>query len=242
MDMKKKNYDLLKRFSEELGFGLFGVAEFSAQGLPRAVCMAAGLSDAVLEDIPDHPTRPYFHHYKTVNMFLDQSAYRMAMAIQQKGYKAFPVAASQILDWEKQTGLLSHKHVAVLAGLGWIGRNNLLVNRAIGARLRLVTVLTDMPLKADKPVKDGCGSCRACMAACPAGAIKDDAKDFDHQGCFAKLKEFLTLRYTEQFVCGVCAKACKGRTAQAGGGATARAGRRAQARAGATPIRGRRAR
>jgi len=45
----------------------------------------------------------------------------------------------------------------VLAGLGWIGRNNLLVNEELGSQFRLASVLTNMPLKIDKPVKNGCG-------------------------------------------------------------------------------------
>jgi Fe-S cluster assembly protein SufD len=93
---------------------------------------------------------------------------------------------------------------------GGLIRNNLLVNRKLGAGLRLATVLTDLPLIADKPVEDSCGECRRCMALCPAKAIKERPEDFDHQGCFAKLKEFQKLRYTDQYICGVCIKACAG--------------------------------
>ena len=221
--MKKTNYSQLQKFCAGLGLDLFGVADVTtlrdefalsketAGKLPYAVCVAARLSRALLADIPDHPTRPYFHHYKTANMFLDQAAYRIAAFIEKKGHAAFPVAASQILDWEKQTALLSHKHVARQAGLGWIGRNNLLVNKQLGSGLRLATILTDMPLAADSPSRDSCGSCRGCMAACPAQAIKEKPEDFDHQACFAKLKEFQKLRYTDQYICGVCARACAGK-------------------------------
>jgi epoxyqueuosine reductase len=220
--MKKENYAQLKKFCTGLGLDLFGVADVTsvrqgftlapktAEKFPYAVCIGAALSRAVLDDIEDHPTRPYFHHYKTANMFLDQAAYRIAAFIEKKGYSAFPVAASQILDWEKQTGLLSHKHVAALAGLGWLGRNNLLINKKLGSGLRLATVLIDMPLAADSPVKTGCGSCRRCIVVCPAKAIKEKPEEFDHQACFAKLKEFQKLRYTEQYICGVCARACEG--------------------------------
>ena len=208
--MKEKNKTALKKFCSGLGVDLFGVAPAEGK-FPFAICIGAGLSGALVGEIADHPTRPYFHHYKTVNMFLDQSAYRIVQFIQQKGYNAFPVAASQILDWEKQTGLLSHKHAAVKAGIGWIGRNNLLVNKRLGARVRLATVLTDMPLKPDRPVKEDCGTCMRCVAVCPAKAIKAKPADFDHLGCYAKLKEFQKLRYSEQLICGVCVNACAGR-------------------------------
>ena len=94
------------------------------------------------------------------------------------------------MDWQKQQGHLSHKHVAVLAGLGWLGRNNLLVNPQFGAQLRLVTLLTDLPLDADQPLREDCGDCVACIESCPAKAIKKDIKDFAHETCFTKLKEF----------------------------------------------------
>jgi epoxyqueuosine reductase len=226
--MKKKNYDQLRKFCSDLGLDLFGVADITgvrseftlskaaAEKFPFAVCVGAALSRGVFEDINDHPTRPYFHHYKTANMFLDQAAFRIAAYIEKKGYAAFPVAASQILDWEKQTGLLSHKHVARLAGLGWIGRNNLLVNKKLGSRFRIATILTDLPLSADTPVSDSCGACRCCISVCPAGAIKEKPEDFDHQACFDKLKEFQKLRYTEQYICGVCIRACAGKSATRG--------------------------
>jgi epoxyqueuosine reductase QueG len=107
--------------------------------------------------------------------------------------------------------MLSHKKVAYLAGLGWIGRNNLLVNERLGARFRLSCVLTDMPLEADRPVESGCGACRACVESCPCRAIGETPSDFDHRKCFAQLKEFQKKRYVEQFICGVCVRACGGK-------------------------------
>lgn len=221
--MENKNYSLVKKFCAGLGLDLFGVADViplhdsfalskeTAAKFPFAVCVGARLSRALLADIPDHPTRPYFHHYKTANMFLDQASYRIAAFIEKKGHAAFPVAASQILDWEKQTALLSHKHVAQRAGIGWIGRNNLLVNKELGSGLRLATILTDMPLAVDRPAENACGACHRCVVVCPAKAIKERPEDFDHQACFAKLKEFQKLRYTDQYICGVCARACAGK-------------------------------
>lgn len=221
--MDNIHYAPLKQFCLDLGLDLFGVADVTgirheftlspetAEKFSRAVCIGAGLSRAVLDDIGDHPTRAYFHHYKTANAFLDQSAYKLARQIEKKGFAAFPVAASQILDWQKQTALLSHKKIGVMAGLGWLGRNNLLVNRELGSAFRLATVLTDMPLSCDSPTGDSCGECRSCMVSCPAQAIKENPADFDHQGCFAKLKEFQKLRYVDQFICGVCCKSCRGK-------------------------------
>jgi epoxyqueuosine reductase len=219
---KAANYQGLKGLTLELGFDLFGVADVTAMrgdfllepetggrfGL--AVSLGKRLSGAVLDDIGDHPTQIYFHHYRQMNFFLDRGALLIADHIQKQGFESLAIAASQIIDWDKQRAHLSHKHVARAAGLGWFGRNNLLVNPELGARFRLVTVLTDMPLEPDAPLGSGCGPCRACVAACPASAIKDTREAFDHLACFEKLKEFRKKGYTTQFICGICVRDCRG--------------------------------
>jgi len=177
----------------------------------KAVCLGLSLSGAVLEEVESAPTRLYFHHYKTVNAALDQIALKVAHYIQGKGFLSLPIPASQIVDWQKQTAHLSHKQVALLAGLGWIGKNNLLVNPSFGAQLRLVSILTDMPLRVDKPLTDGCSNCRACVELCPCNAIKNTSAEFDHIKCFEKLKEFQKQRLVDQYICGVCVRTCRGK-------------------------------
>ena len=214
------NYLALKKFSFASGADLFGVADVEGvkhefllsdtgvKKVKRAVCLAVRLSQGVLEEIKDAPNQLYFYHYKTANTFTDQLAFKVAAFIQRKGFIAIPIPASQIIDWKLQKAHLSHKKVGQLAGLGWIGRNNLLVNKELGSQFRLATILTDMPLKADKPAKDDCAACRLCLKLCPAGAIKESPEDFDHAKCFEKLKEFQRHRKVDQYVCGVCVTAC----------------------------------
>lgn len=221
---KNKSYLCLKKFCLEQGADLFGVADIKEikkdfalvpvvlEKLDKAICLGVGLSKAVLEEISNAPTRLYFHHYKTANVFLDQMAFNIGRYIQKKGYLALPIPASQILDWQNQKAHLSHKHLGALAGLGWIGRNNLLVNKELGSRSRLVTILTDMPLKTDKAGKNDCGHCRHCVEACPAQAIKGNPDEFEHLKCFEKLKEFQRQRLVDQYICGVCVNACWGRS------------------------------
>jgi epoxyqueuosine reductase QueG len=142
-------------------------------------------------------------------MLLDQAALQVANYLQRKGYQALPVPASQILDWQNQKAHLSHKKIGYLAGLGWIGRNNLLVNKKFGCQFRLVTILTDMPLKTDRATKEDCGNCRICIKMCPAVAIQENSRDFDHIRCFEKLKEFQKQHLVDQYICGVCVSACR---------------------------------
>lgn len=118
-------------------------------GLPFAVSMTIRLSDAVVEEIAEEPTYTYFHHYRTVNAFLDQLALKAGLYLQEKGARYIAVAASQSVPaapGSKATpfdGRYSHKKAAGLAGLGAMGRSNLFLHREWGPRVRLVTVFTD---------------------------------------------------------------------------------------------------
>jgi len=217
---KSKNYLAFKKISQKEGIDLFGVADISGikdefkispktlQNLDKAVCLGVRLSAAILSEIEELPTKLYFHHYKIVNSFLDQVALKLCNIIQKKGYSALAIPATQIIDWEKNTAHLSHRRLGVLAGLGWIGRNNLLVNEKLGSQFRLVTVLTDLDLEPDKPLSKDCGTCKLCIDVCPVGAIKEKKEDFEHTKCFEKLKEFQMQRIADQYVCGICVRAC----------------------------------
>ena len=217
------NYLRLKRFSTSQGASLFGVADISGvkgdfalspdltKKLSRAVCLGVGLSSLVLSEIREEPTKLYFHHYRTANMFLDQLAFNVSRWIKSRGSHAVPIPASQIIDWELQKAHLSHKKIGHLAGIGWIGRNNLLVSKKFGAQFRMATVLTDMRLKVDNPVRDDCGQCFLCVEACPVKAIRKSSADFKHLDCFEKLKSFQRQNIVGQFICGICVKACGGK-------------------------------
>lgn len=63
------------------------------------------------------------------------------------------------------------KPLAAKAGLGWIGKHTLLLNRHAGSWFFLGELLTDLPLPVDTPVSNHCGSCSACMQVCPTRAI-----------------------------------------------------------------------
>jgi epoxyqueuosine reductase QueG len=224
MNEQERNRLLLKEKAESLGITLCGVAALNTLNLdlldlppdtgekfPFGISLGLKLSDAVLEGIIDQPTRLYFHHYRQANNLLDSTAFKIASLIETMRYRALSIAASQVIDWQNQRGHLSHKKVAVGGGLGWLGRNNLLVTREFGARVRLVTILTDLPLIPDTPIGDGCGDCRACIPSCPAGTIKERPEDFDHRRCYEQLRHFKEKVNLGHFICGICVKACKGK-------------------------------
>jgi len=72
----------------------------------------------------------------------------------------------------KLYSLFNHKMAATSAGLGWIGKNGLLINPEYGPRLSLATVLTNAPLRPDVPIEHcSCEECVLCIEYCPSQAI-----------------------------------------------------------------------
>ncbi|UCE06437.1 MAG: epoxyqueuosine reductase [bacterium] len=180
------------------------------EGLTHAISLAVPLSEAVLNGVVDQPTLLYKWHYRQANIQLDRLAFLLSIRIQEAGYGALPIAASQVIDWRKQIGHVSHRHIAVQAGLGWLGRNNLLVTKIYGAHLRLVTILTNLPLPEGEVQKFQCGECYDCVHACPVNAIGNQPSKHDFQKCFELLDYFCKKKNMNLHICGICVKACKG--------------------------------
>jgi epoxyqueuosine reductase QueG len=227
----KDNAEKLKTLSIQWGASLFGVADLHSyerelillppiviEQLPFGISVGYHLSDAILDGIENQPTPIYFHHYQRANILLDTLSLILTSMIQDLGWQAIPIPASQIVDWKNQRGHLSHKHVAKAAGLGWMGRNNLLVSEEFGSRIRLVTILTNFPLITNSPSSGDCGSCRACLSVCPAGAIQEYQENFDHLRCYEQLRTFAKNLHFSHNICGICVKACKGFKGSSGQG------------------------
>ncbi|MCK4260251.1 MAG: tRNA epoxyqueuosine(34) reductase QueG [Halanaerobiales bacterium] len=83
--------------------------------------------------------------------------------------KSYPEVKAEIYV---DTGPLIDRAVAYRAGLGFIGKNSALIHPEYGSFLALGEILINIPLKADQPMKNGCGECALCIKACPQQAIK----------------------------------------------------------------------
>ena len=211
----------IKELAISLGADLVGFCKLSTPPvleLPThayAVSIGVKLTDSILKTIENAPSFVYFQHYRTANTLLDQIAFRLAREIEKLGYGALPVAASQSLGKNNPyRGVLPHKTAAVLSGLGFVGKSGLFLSTEYGSKVRLATVLTDLPLESELPLmENGCGDCKICQQACPAGAIygtpptTDGERNFDAEKCSKYMKEHFQ-DIGRGSVCGVCIKVC----------------------------------
>ena len=187
-------------------------------GYPRAVSIAVRLSDPMIDAIDKQPTPLYSSHYSRVNALLDDLAIRATNLLQATGARSVPIPASLILDSEKWTSFISHKAVAIAAGIGWQGKSLLVVSPEFGPRLRLVTILTNADLDPDTPLKNRCGKCNQCKDHCPAGAILGANTDshyatrseaIDLNRCVYQVRDvFGKLPNTAPLICGICIRVC----------------------------------
>ena len=212
----------LEKILKEAGADLVGFSSLGENRSPEhpeygyAVAIVRKLSRAVIKTINGAPTMEYFQHYRATNARLDSIALDAVSFIENAGYLALPVAASQSTPDKKDEyrGIFPHKTGAVLSGLGFIGKNGLLITE-YGSAVRLASVLTDMPLSAQKEIKPClCGDCQICKNACPAGAITGElyvngaerSTIFDAKKCSEHMKTYKNIG--RGAVCGICISVC----------------------------------
>jgi epoxyqueuosine reductase len=223
----------IKKLVEAENADFFGVADLSLahdaireQGgplvakYPRSISIGIRLLDILVDELPNRHERAvalnYRHHaYDIINRRLDLIASPVSSLLQDEGYDAYPVPASERYDDERICAVFSHKLAANLAGLGWIGKSCLLVTPEAGPRVRWVTVLTDAPLKATgSPMEVQCGDCQDCVDICPPSAFtgrafsKEEPREmrYDARKCEKYFED--TEKTIGLAVCGLCLYVC----------------------------------
>jgi Fe-S-cluster-containing hydrogenase component 2 len=123
-------------------------------------------------------------------------ARRIARALGELGFRAVNPAAGFPMEMDRfpgKTWVVSHKPIAVAAGLGAMGIHRNVIHPRFGNFVLLGTVVTDVPLSDQMQPLDfnPCLECKLCVAACPVGAISPDGR-FDFSACYThNYREFM---------------------------------------------------
>jgi epoxyqueuosine reductase len=221
--MNTLNEEILS-FLKSNGASLAGFADLkeiestARDGFPSGISFAVALNPQVMSAIKAGPTAEYYAEYNRVNDFLDTLGQKTAQYLMDKGYKAKARLATFEEDKANLSAKLPHKTAATRAGLGWIGKCNLLITKKYGSAVRLTTVLTDAPIVAGQPVNVSlCAHCTRCVDACPSKALTGKNWEagmprealVDVFTCLEKARSLSKKSFGEQVsVCGLCIVAC----------------------------------
>jgi epoxyqueuosine reductase len=211
--------ELLSKGAALVGFAdMSEVASPARNDLPRAVSIAVALDPDVAASIKNGPHQAYYREYARANALLAELSRTAAAFLQRCGFRAVTLdPTTEKFDTKNLSAGLSHKIAATRSGLGWIGKNALVVTRPFGSAVRLATVLTDAPLETGSPFDASqCGACNACVEICPAeapsgmnwslGLYRDVF--FNAHACRRKAKEFCEKEGIDSTICGICIEAC----------------------------------
>ena len=116
--------------------------------------------------------RRYHEEHEPMTRHLQYLKKLTVCFLESRGYEALGDTPASVIDYDALRSPLPVKTVATLAGLGWIGKNAMLVTEGAGSALRMTVVLTNAPLECGKPImKSRCApGCMACADVCPGSA------------------------------------------------------------------------
>ena len=213
----------VKEFVFEQGADLVGIApverftrapeghrpEDYLPGARSVVVIAIRLLDSIMDALPESRPR-YTEHFFVTNTELNICANKTARFLVRQGFPSAPIYYSggevRVPSPAPFFDEMSFRHAAVEAGLGRLGKNQLLITPQFGPRVRLILVLTQAELHPDEKIEEElchtekCGY--RCLVNCPAEALKKDGT-IDKPVCSKYM--FETLNYLR---CGMCVASC----------------------------------
>jgi epoxyqueuosine reductase len=170
------------------------------------------------------------YNYYNESKQTDPDAPKLAMYAYGKDYhKVVRKKLQQLFDWIKSSfgdvdGRIFVDSAPVLerdwakrSGLGWIGKNTMLIQPKKGSWFFLAEIITDLTMVYDHPISDYCGTCTRCIEACPTEAIHKNGYIMDGSKCISyltiELKNNLPVEYKGKmenwmFGCDICQQVC----------------------------------
>lgn len=182
------------------------------------ISVAIPLPKNIICDLKTAPTKEYDEAYYDMNEKLNSIILSGEQFLRDAGYEAYAQTTDRVVVNEQNISKLPHKTVATCAGIGWIGKSNLLVTREFGSAVRISSLLTNAPLECDEPLqKSYCGNCNLCVKQCPAQALHGTLwepgmpreKIVDVEICYKKQKEIMYANTgIDTDLCGKCFAVC----------------------------------
>lgn len=213
--------DELKTRLLQCGAGLVGIG--NVDDIPNCqykigVSVAVPVPENIVYDLQTAPTEEYYHMYYTLNSKLNEIVMEGETFLKNAGYEAYAQTTERVTTNEQWISKIPHKTVATRAGLGWIGKNCLLVTPEFGSAIRLSSLLTNAPLECSEAITHSkCGNCDLCVKNCPAQALHGtlweagmERKEIvDVDKCYKKQVEIMKAKTgIEQDLCGKCFAVC----------------------------------
>ena len=200
--------------------GISGTGRFSEapEGFkPTDIWSRAGSVIVFLKRMPAQAIRTenvavYSHAAYVLYSSLDKIGLELSIRLQDKGVGAVPIPTDvPYLFWDSESlrgmGILSLRHAAQNAGLGFLGRNNLLINEDFGSMVYIGAILTDAVLEEDPlSLATGCPKgCSLCLDSCPVSALDGTTV---RQNLCRPHSCHVHPRGWDLYVCNECRKVC----------------------------------
>ncbi len=180
------------------------------------ICIAVAYRDPIIDHIDNKQTgeidyplwNKYAREYDRINQILN----RMAPAISAH-FGGIPLKATiggmkgEVEHvWEYWPLVVSHRVVAENSGIGWRGKNQLIIHEKFSCAIRFASIITTIPLQHGERMESKCGDCTACEDACGFIKHRDILPDY-RENCHRYI-QFLKSKGIEKDICGKCIKAC----------------------------------
>lgn len=213
--------DEIKKIMYDCGADLIGIGDMSEVencNYKTGISIAVALPKDIIMDLQTAPTREYYALYHALNKKLNEIVLMGEDFLKNRGFEAYAQTTKRVEVNQNKRSKLPHKTVATRGGLGWIGKNGLLVTSRYGSAIRISSLLTNAPLKYDEPVNQSyCGMCSQCVKNCPAQALKGSLwragmpreEIVDVEKCYKKQVEIMSKNTgIETGLCGKCFAVC----------------------------------